>query len=38
MSALRIGIVGARGYVGGELIRLLAAHPQFELAYVTSRT
>ena len=37
MSALRIGIVGARGYVGGELIRLLAAHPQFELAYVTSR-
>ena len=37
MSALRIGIVGARGYVGGELIRLLAAHPQFDLAYVTSR-
>ena len=37
MSALRVGIVGARGYVGGELIRLLAAHPRFELAYVTSR-
>jgi N-acetyl-gamma-glutamyl-phosphate reductase len=37
MSALQVGIVGARGYVGGELIRLLAAHPQFELAYVTSR-
>ena len=37
MSALRVGIVGARGYVGGELIRRLAAHPQFELAYVTSR-
>ena len=33
----RIGIVGARGYVGGELLRLIAAHPQFELAYVTSR-
>jgi N-acetyl-gamma-glutamyl-phosphate reductase len=37
MSALQVGIIGARGYVGGELIRLLAAHPQFELAYVTSR-
>lgn len=37
MNALRVGVVGARGYVGGELVRLLAAHPQFELAYVTSR-
>jgi N-acetyl-gamma-glutamylphosphate reductase len=33
----RIGLVGARGYVGAELIRLLAAHPDFELAYVASR-
>jgi len=32
-----IGIVGARGHVGAELIRLLAAHPHFELAYVSSR-
>jgi N-acetyl-gamma-glutamyl-phosphate reductase len=32
-----IGIVGARGYVGSELIRLLAGHPQFELAFVSSR-
>ncbi len=32
-----IGIVGARGHVGGELIRLLAAHPEFELAFVSSR-
>ena len=37
MSALRVGIVGARGHVGAELIRLLAGHPGFELAYVTSR-
>ncbi len=37
MSALRVGIVGARGHVGAELIRLLAGHPAFELAYVTSR-
>ena len=33
----RIGLVGARGHVGAELIRLLAAHPEFELAYVASR-
>ncbi|MFZ2753542.1 MAG: N-acetyl-gamma-glutamyl-phosphate reductase [Lysobacteraceae bacterium] len=33
----RIGIVGARGHVGAELIRLLAAHPRFELVYVGSR-
>ncbi|HUB88933.1 MAG TPA: N-acetyl-gamma-glutamyl-phosphate reductase [Dyella sp.] len=33
----RIGIVGARGYTGAELIRLVAAHPALELAYVSSR-
>lgn len=32
-----IGLVGARGHVGRELIRLLAAHPQFELGFVSSR-
>lgn len=32
-----VGIVGARGYVGAELIRLFSAHPRFELAYVSSR-
>jgi N-acetyl-gamma-glutamyl-phosphate reductase len=39
MSAvlIRVGIVGARGHVGAELIRLLVAHPHFELAYVGSR-
>ncbi|MGV8931987.1 MAG: N-acetyl-gamma-glutamyl-phosphate reductase [Luteimonas sp.] len=34
---IRLGIVGARGYVGAELIKLVAAHPRFELAYVSSR-
>jgi len=34
---IRVGLVGARGYVGAELIRLLAAHPRFELVYVSSR-
>ena len=36
-SKKRIGIVGARGYTGAELIRLIAAHPALELAYVASR-
>lgn len=32
-----IGIVGARGYTGTELIKLIAAHPALELAFVSSR-
>lgn len=38
MSAAKtVGIVGARGHTGAELIRLLARHPQLELAFVSSR-
>ena len=33
----RVGLVGARGYVGEELIRLIDAHPGFELGFVSSR-
>ena len=32
-----IGIVGARGHTGAELIRLIAAHPVLELGFVSSR-
>jgi len=32
-----IGIVGARGHVGTELIKLVCGHPKFDLAYVSSR-
>lgn len=32
-----IGIIGARGHTGAELIRLIAAHPALELAFVSSR-
>jgi N-acetyl-gamma-glutamyl-phosphate reductase common form len=32
-----VGIVGARGHTGAELIRLVAGHPRFELGYVSSR-
>jgi N-acetyl-gamma-glutamyl-phosphate reductase len=31
---MKIGIVGVSGYGGSELLRLCAAHPSFELAYV----
>lgn len=33
----RIGVVGARGYVGAELLALVVAHPGLELAFVCSR-
>jgi N-acetyl-gamma-glutamyl-phosphate reductase common form len=33
----KLGIIGARGYVGGELLRLLADHGGFELGAVSSR-
>lgn len=32
-----IGIVGARGHTGSELVKLIANHPSFELAFVSSR-
>ncbi|KAJ2733427.1 hypothetical protein IW152_003064 [Coemansia sp. BCRC 34962] len=35
--ALRVGLIGARGYTGRELIKLIDSHPRFELAYVSSR-
>lgn len=34
---IRVGIVGAAGYVGGELMRLLLLHPEVELAFAQSR-
>ena len=34
---MRVGVVGASGYVGGETLRLLVNHPQVEITTVTSR-
>ena len=34
----RIGLVGARGHVGQELIGILRRHARFEVAFVSSRT
>jgi len=36
-SRKTLGIVGARGHTGAELIRLVAAHPALELVFVSSR-
>ncbi|WP_227134247.1 N-acetyl-gamma-glutamyl-phosphate reductase [Halorubellus salinus] len=36
-EAVSASIVGASGFAGGELLRLLAGHPEFELSQATSR-
>ena len=33
---MKIGVVGASGYAGGELLRLLSGHPDFEAAVITA--
>ena len=34
----KIGIVGVSGYGGGEVLRLIAGHPDFELIYVAGES
>lgn len=34
--AYRSAVIGASGYTGAELLRLLAAHPEIEVAHVTA--
>lgn len=34
---IRVGVVGATGYTGVELLRLLAAHPAVSITVITSR-
>lgn len=36
MSALRVAVVGASGYAGGELLRLFLRHPDVQVDFVTS--
>lgn len=33
---IRVAVVGASGYAGGELLRLVAGHPEFELVTATA--
>jgi N-acetyl-gamma-glutamyl-phosphate reductase len=35
---IRVGIVGASGYTGAELLRLCAVHPEVEVVYATGDT
>ncbi|MFT5082960.1 MAG: N-acetyl-gamma-glutamyl-phosphate reductase [Lentisphaeria bacterium] len=37
-SVIKVGIVGATGYTGVELLRLLASHPRAEVSVITSRS
>jgi N-acetyl-gamma-glutamyl-phosphate reductase len=34
---IRAGVIGATGYAGAELVRILSSHPEVKLEYLTSR-
>lgn len=36
MTVTKVGIIGASGYTGLELIKLVLSHPHFELSYVST--
>jgi N-acetyl-gamma-glutamyl-phosphate reductase len=36
--SIRVGILGVGGYGGGEVLRLCASHPTFEVVYVSGAT
>jgi len=38
VAATKIGIIGASGFTGAELLRLCASHPDFEVAVATGDT
>lgn len=38
MSAINVGIIGASGYTGLELVKMLIEHPNFNLNYVANST
>jgi len=35
---MEVGIIGASGYTGAELMRILAGHPDVDVAYITAHT
>lgn len=37
-SRFRAGIVGASGYTGAELLRLISSHPEIEISHATAHT
>ncbi|MEM1538621.1 MAG: N-acetyl-gamma-glutamyl-phosphate reductase [Candidatus Nezhaarchaeales archaeon] len=36
-ASVKVGIIGASGYTGGELLRILLGHPEVEVKIATSR-
>lgn len=36
--SIQVAVAGASGYVGGELLRLIAAHPMLDLGHVTANS
>ena len=38
MAKIRIGVLGASGYTGADLVRLAARHPDLEIAALTANT
>ena len=36
MNVTRVGVIGASGYTGLELVKILLNHPRFELSYVAN--
>ena len=36
--ALKVGVVGAAGFAGAELVRILSQHPEFDLVAITSNS
>lgn len=33
---MNVGVIGASGYAGGELLRLLSNHPEFQIVYISA--
>jgi N-acetyl-gamma-glutamyl-phosphate reductase len=38
VGMIRVGVIGATGYAGSQLVALLAAHPQVEITYLASHS
>lgn len=38
MSKIKVGIIGAAGYTGGELLRILIHHPEVEIVFANSNS
>ena len=38
MKKIRAGVIGASGYAGAELVRLLWMHPEVELVGISSKS